>query len=480
MTNDQLNDLYRRIADELDISDAHFKRAETSYNALGEYIGNHSNYPIEVYTQGSFRLGTVIRPLSDEDEYDLDLICEIANGQSLTAAAIKTGIGKIFRESDRYSAKLEEKKRCWRIEYADEAQFHMDITPAKPNVEMEPSILVTNKSDNGSYSFSPSNPRGYADWFDQRKLIASVAKSAVFESAAASVEPVKPNRVKLPLQRAIQILKRHRDKMFETDPDVKPISIIITTLAAQAYCGELGVYDAVKGILETLPQYIQRNSNGYRVPNPSNPAENFADKWNSEPRKAKAFFDWIAQARNDLVVTVLSIGDDYTVIEDTLGAGVVGRALVGINQVRHDSQLALTAYSNPSIRTALSVPHRQRPLFRVPKAIMLGIQATVSQNGQQYTYKNNSQPIPKHCSIDFSLIVSPAILKGGYTVWWQVVNTGDEARAQNGLRGGFEKKVNTTQHHETSLYAGTHYVQAFLTKRGSCIAKSSEFIVNIL
>lgn len=39
------------------------------------------------------------------------------------------------------------------------------------------------------------------------------------------------------LQRIVQILKRHRDIMFNGDED-KPISIIITTLASRAYRGE--------------------------------------------------------------------------------------------------------------------------------------------------------------------------------------------------------------------------------------------------
>ena len=66
-----------------------------------------------------------------------------------------------------------------------------------------------------------------------------------------------------------------------------------------------------------------------------------------------------------------------------------------------------------------------------------------------------------------------------YTVKWQVVNTGDEAREDNGLRGGFETHVNSTKRHEGTKYQGTHYVQAFLLKRGKCIAMSKEFIVNI-
>lgn len=76
-------------------------------------------------------------------------------------------------------------------------------------------------------------------------------------------------------------------------------------------------------------------------------------------------------------------------------------------------------------------------------------------------------------------ITSNTIYSGGYTVKWQVVNTGDEARGANGLRGGFETEVKSTKRHESTQYQGTHYVQAFLLKRGKCIAMSREFIVNI-
>ena len=54
----------------------------------------------------------------------------------------------------------------------------------------------------------------------------------------ARVEDVPEYQVKTPLQQGIQILKRHRDIMFVEDPDDKPISIIITTLAAHAYNNE--------------------------------------------------------------------------------------------------------------------------------------------------------------------------------------------------------------------------------------------------
>lgn len=480
MTNNQLNDLFLRIAEELDISDTLIDRATTSYTALGEYINAHCDCSVSVYTQGSFRLGTVIRPLSDEDEYDLDLVCEVMDFSNVAPKELKKKIGDILRDSKRYSSMLEEKKRCWRIVYSDEAQFHMDITPAIPDKTTTGAILITNKADSGEYSYTFSKPKGYSDWFEKRKATTEmIRKVALFE--ASGVEPVKTknNKVKLPLQRAIQILKRHRDKMFESSPDEKPISVIITTLSAKSYNGEIGVYDAVKAIVETMDTYIKHDGEKYYIPNPINPQENFADKWNSEPTKARAFYNWLNKARRDIVTITPTIIDDYTALEESFGETVIGRAVSDTTTITHDSNLPDSVYNSPTIKNALSVSHRQKPPFKLPIHQILGIRATVTMNGNSYPYENNSSAIPKNCGIDFDLIVSPKLLNGGYTVKWQVVNTGDEALRADSLRGGFETGINSTKRHEGTEYQGTHYIQAFLLKRGKCIAMSKEFVVNI-
>jgi len=474
MTIDRLNKLFLRMAEELDISEALFQRAERSYSAVGTYIKNHCNHPIEIYTQGSFRLGTVVRPLSDEDDYDLDLVCEISVGHQVQPSTIKNMIGDILRNSDRYSSMLEEKKRCWRIEYADEAQFHMDITPAKPSILQSTHIDVTHKDDSGHYTHSPSNPKGYEAWFVKRKNLSTI-KMAAFDSS--SIEPVKTHTNKSALQRAIQILKRHRDMMFESNTDNAPISIILTTLAAHAYGGESGVFDALQTILATMDSFIQRDGSSYFIENPSYTKENFADKWNETPVKAVAFYEWLKKAKHDILELAPQLTDDFTTLEGVFGERVVGRSVAEIAQPRNETQKSIII--TPNIQTALSVPHRQKPYFALPRGHTMGIHATFTKDGCQYQYQNNGQPIPKGASIEFSLLVSNTLTRGGYSVLWQVVNTGNEAWRADCLRGGFENERNTTKHCEPTKYAGTHFVQAFLMKKNGCIAMSKEFIVNI-
>ena len=72
-----INEIYENIADELNISDSVFESARLSYKALGEYLENHIDYPIEIFPQGSMYLGTIIKPISEDDDYDLDAVCKI-------------------------------------------------------------------------------------------------------------------------------------------------------------------------------------------------------------------------------------------------------------------------------------------------------------------------------------------------------------------------------------------------------------------
>jgi hypothetical protein len=89
--------------------------------------------------------------------------------------------------------------------------------------------------------------------------------------------------------------------MFISHPDSKPISIILTTLAAAAYQGEEDLVGALERILQDMDSYVLPAQP--RVPNPVNPSEDFADKWNN-PEYAHLKFkvnfrQWLQQARAD-------------------------------------------------------------------------------------------------------------------------------------------------------------------------------------
>lgn len=86
--------------------------------------------------------------------------------------------------------------------------------------------------------------------------------------------------------------------MFQANPSVAPISMIITNLAAHAYAGELNLYETLANIVEKMPHFVR--SERPRVPNPANPAEDYADKWSANPALERYFWQWHAQVRADL------------------------------------------------------------------------------------------------------------------------------------------------------------------------------------
>lgn len=79
--NSQVEAFLEALVDELAMPESRYQHAEKSYRSLGaRFHRDESSARLcdpAVYSQGSFRLGTVIRPHKDEEEYDVDSVCEL-------------------------------------------------------------------------------------------------------------------------------------------------------------------------------------------------------------------------------------------------------------------------------------------------------------------------------------------------------------------------------------------------------------------
>lgn len=301
-----IDSMLRKIAKELEISSTEFDRAVQSYNAVGTYLDNNiSNYNVRVVPQGSFRLGTVIKPISDEDEYDIDLVA-ILDNDLLTASELKNVVGEALKNSDRYSKKLKEGKRCWTIEYADSANFHMDILPTKESntYQTNKELIMTHKENkNSNYEFRTTSPEAYYEWFTQRmeEEKMRLTEEYAFKNSK-KINEVKEYDVKTTLQIAIELVKRYRDIVFQEIPDIKPISIIITTLMAEIYTGRESVYELIDKFSKYYNDFLEYDERGnYLIKNPVNDKENFADKWAKYPERKRAFFEFMTGLRENLI-----------------------------------------------------------------------------------------------------------------------------------------------------------------------------------
>jgi hypothetical protein len=94
------------------------------------------------------------------------------------------------------------------------------------------------------------------------RIVLQEKRAAYAQKHAMSIEDVPEYEVKTPLQRVVQLLKRHRDIHFQDDLANRPVSIIITTLAAQAYANQEDLFEALTSVVKDMRSFIEQRDNG--------------------------------------------------------------------------------------------------------------------------------------------------------------------------------------------------------------------------
>jgi hypothetical protein len=488
-----LNTLITRIASCLDVPEHVYEDATLKYEDVGAWLAAEDSplkrYNPEVYVQGSFRLGTVVRPISDADEHDIDLVCHLSIDKEQTAQAkLKELVGERLKKRADLADILRSSRRCWILDYQPTDQmpeFHMDVLPAIPNAERPPTgILLT---DTDLKLWQKSNPIAYADWFyEQMQVIFQEKRASLAENIQAEVEEVPVWQVKTPLQIAVQILKRHRDVYFQNKQEVRPVSIIITTLAARAYRNQPDVYDALTEIVRDIEMnwgkagYVEYRNGRWWVANPVEPHENFADKWNEYPERREAFLRWVKKVRSDFASgeAKRTLQEAVEAMTHSLGKTVVANAAREMGLIADSALPVFGRQTNQGLAlgdTAHSLPPRW-PMQIGYKASIIG-SVHLKRYGKKL-WNLSDRPLPKKVWIRFSLSTN---VPAPYDVRWQVVNTGGEAAQAGELRGGFyesDGSVNGVRW-ESTAYTGFHWVEAFIVKDAVCVARSAKKIVKI-
>lgn len=483
-----LSKLLRETADALDIPEHVYEDAIIKYEDVGEHLGADESalrpHNPQIYAQGSFRLGTVVQPIDDECGLDIDLVCqlEIAKEQ-ITQKDLKSRVGERLEKRADLKEILKPSRRCWVLNYpADQGipKYHMDVLPSIPNIERPPSgILLT---DTDLVRWQKSNPVAYADWFKSKMSeVFERRKIAFAESIKANVEDVPDWRIKTPLQRSVQILKRHRD-IYLGGNENRPISIILTTLAAHAYEGQDDIYDALINITKRMSIFIENRGGIWWVQNPVDPDENFADKWNEYPERREAFFQWLSKAITDFenVSKAHSISDGLQILNESVGRQTMGRVAASLG-IPYGGALLPMVRNIPLVPAIADYSHAQRPQWPVTPNY------NVKVTGRVYTKKRNGKvgrylkplgdsSVPKCIWIRFQARTNAP---QPFFVQWQVVNTGQEAIINRCPRGDFYDSEEPNIRWESTAYKGTHWVEAFIVKNGLCVGRSGQIFVKV-
>ncbi|PKL30800.1 hypothetical protein CVV43_05350 [Candidatus Saccharibacteria bacterium HGW-Saccharibacteria-1] len=188
-----------------------------------EYEGD-----VEIYSQGSYAMGTTVRPLTalqsldgTAGEYDVDIVLERATWTD-AASALKD-VRNVL--SDEYSAKLDTKPResCERVLHSTDANtevaFHVDYVPIKSK---HPTRYASRRSAN---EWFPSDTKKLIEWFQD------IAEENTF------------------LPSLILIIKRMRDNAGLTST---LSSICITALVCRLYENKSSYADDLLNIINGI------------------------------------------------------------------------------------------------------------------------------------------------------------------------------------------------------------------------------------
>jgi hypothetical protein len=306
-------------------------------------------------------IGTTVKPFG-WDEYDLDFVCEfrlLASALHSPSQLLKL-LEMRLRDHEVYRSILEVKNRCVRLNYANE--FHMDILPACPDLSVGGSCLYV--PDRKSESWKHSNPKGYADWFESR---CELALRLLIERRRlmAKAEPIPPQEAaeeKAILKRVVQLLKRWRDVHYQREPQLAPISMVLTTMAAHAYGGEQTVTDALTSVLNNFVSLIDSSTARVYVLNPANPKEDLSERWN-DLVQYRAFIDGVRDlhARWNKVLAANGIHKISNELEQLFGEPVraaINKQAKALQELREKSALRIATTGLLTSSATVGVPVR--------------------------------------------------------------------------------------------------------------------------
>ena len=239
------------LRDEVNLNQSRLDRLNTSVRAVNSYLKEHLTGYQKMERQGSYALGTLIKPVDDNDEYDADIQIVMNPNPKWQAKDYVNEVHRTLKQNQNYADKLRLKTRCVTIDYADD--FHLDVVP---RVTSGGRHHVCNRTDN---RFEETDGTGYRDWFNEQNRITGGN-----------------------LKRVVRLLKYLRD--HKNNYTAK--SILLTTLAGNTIkLSDEGteavstVSDTLVTVLARMDDYLQQHLYMPEIRNPVLPTETFNRHW---------------------------------------------------------------------------------------------------------------------------------------------------------------------------------------------------------
>lgn len=293
-----IDEALKDIAESITLNDSRIQKFKSSYNAVLDLLKKDEEFfakyekLINIFPQGSARLGTTIKP--ENDDFDLDLVIHIdLPYQNFSFQDIYKHLWRVLSTDGTYSSMVTPKKRCIRIDYKSD-NYHMDILPALSFDQSNKNRLAV--PDRKEHKWTVSNPEDFAEWFKNKATFFALRED--FSKSLDISEFTKSNDN--PLKSAIKILKMYRNQYYVGDKEkLKIPSIIITTLATHSYNNGTSISTILKDFIAYCKKGKQDGSI-YHFCNPIEKNEIYSERWEDNSSIYNAFDEFLDNLENQL------------------------------------------------------------------------------------------------------------------------------------------------------------------------------------
>jgi len=405
---------------------------------LRKYLSEHKTYSkvhIDTFLSGSYAKHTAIRPVMFDNKRDVDIIVVTSYTKNDKPSVILDELNKTLLESNKYSTAYIDGQAVT-IEMEG---ITIDVAPVIVDDEDEDIYFI---SDNISEEWNMTDPKGHKSWATQVN---------------------KENNLKFkPLVKIFKWWRREHCSDSNYPKGIALEKIVADNLGDSTLTTEDLFISTMQNIISAYKEsYVDLELKPYI----DDPSEQVVGNDLLEGYSVSDFKTFI-----DKLI-------EHTALLEEEGTGnSVWKKILGDRFPKETT--ASSSLSTYATQQCLSASHKQKPKWPMSRGGAAFISVKVHDaNGKELEYHSNGPALPKHCKLVFAALLS---IQKPYEVYWQIVNSGNEAKLAGGLRGGFEQSdLSPNRKKESTLYSGVHSVQCFVIKRGICVARSQPFIVNI-
>jgi len=388
-----------------------------------------SGCQISTWLQGSYKFGTLLKPVSKDEEYDVDVGLYFHWDSDERAHPAATQLRSwVQEELEEYARSVDEirevevppKERCSRATYI--SQFHIDIPVYHLDPERDTRRLACLSGE-----WEPSDPKAIYVWF--KELV--------------------PNPERERLRRIVRYLKAWAAVTFNDRETARPSSVLLTVVAAQAF-GSIQFWEVFSTaddedtLIEVVKTIYDRLSLDSRVWNPVDADEDL----NRIPPDDREIF--VSRLR-ELREAALSAAEAQ---DEAAAALAWSRVFSYLMPLPEASEVEVV--EEGSDRALMVLPEVRIEVFgRNPRRLLA-------------THLNEVPSVAKNCDLEFS-ILNPHILPAYAEIEWTVRNRGGEA-GHIGDLGHRRVGTHMTRADEHTAYTGMHYMDCVVRNSGTVYA----------